>query len=490
MSTVAAQLSYPGSHFDQEHRALVFPEDYRNPTPQGRYHVIVIGAGPAGLVTAIAAAGLGAKVALVERHAMGGDCLNVGCVPSKALLEFTRQRRGADEFDAAFTWLRRVRAGIAHHDSVDRFSDAGVDVFLGEALFIDDQTVQVREQRLSGRRVVIATGARASLPPIPGLPDADPLTNETVFDLHQRPASLAILGAGAIGCELAQVFARLDVRVHVFEMAPRVLPLESPAASELIAAALTEAGVSLHLGAAVDEVQAGRPGLQTVRAGNTQVQVERILVALGRRANTQDLNLDVVGVQTEKNGLIKVDRRLRTTNPRVLAAGDVCSQLQFTHNADAHARVAVQNALFAPTASIDKLVVPHCTYTDPELAQVGASAAHLDQQGKPFDRYRVDWTELDRGRTETDARGFAEVLTTQGGDRILGATLVGHDAGEQIAPICLMMSNGLGLAALGKTILPYPTRSEYLRRLGDAYGRKRLTPFVARLFKGWLKWLA
>ncbi len=489
MPDAAAQPAYPGAAYDQAHRNLVFPPDYRNPIPRDRYHIIVIGAGPAGLITAIAAAGLGAKVALIERHAMGGDCLNVGCVPSKALLEFTAQHRGAAAFDDAFAWLRQVRAGIAPHDSVARYSDAGVDVFLGEARFIDEQTVQVRDQRLNGRRVIVATGARAAIPPIPGLGEATPLTNETVFDLTQRPERLAILGAGAIGCELAQVFVRLDVAVHVFEMAPRVLPLEHPDASGLVAQALTNDGVMLHLDAPVERVAHGASGARIVTA-HQQVEADQVLVALGRRANTEDLNLDVVGVETTDRGLIRVDGRLRSTNPRILAAGDVCSSLQFTHNADAHARVAVQNALFAPTASIAKLVVPRCTYTDPELAQVGASATQLSERGQPFDTYRVEWTELDRGRAELAAPGFAEVLTAKGGDQILGATLVGHDAGEQLAALCVMMNNGLGLGALGRTLLPYPTRSEYLRRLGDAYGRTRLTPLVARLFRGWLGWLA
>ena len=295
MLDATAQSPYPGAVYDQAHRNLVCPPDYRNPTPQNRYHIIVIGAGPAGLITAIAAAGLGAKVALIERHAMGGDCLNVGCVPSKALLEFTAHHRGAAAFDDAFAWLRQVRASIAHHDSVARYSEAGVDVFLGDARFIDDQTVQVRDQRLSGRRVVIATGARAAVPPIPGLGEASPLTNETVFDLTQRPQRLAILGAGAIGCELAQVFARLDVAVHVFEMAPRVLPAEHQDASGLVADALTNDGVTLHLGAPVERVEHSAAGAMITTA-NQQVQADQILVALGRHANTDDLNLDVVGV--------------------------------------------------------------------------------------------------------------------------------------------------------------------------------------------------
>ena len=228
MSFEPNDRAYPGAQYDVAWRELTCPAGYRNPEPKARYHVVVVGAGSAGLITAIGAAGLGARVALIEREAMGGDCLNVGCVPSKALLEFTRRAAGAADFDDAFTWLRKVRAEISEHDSVERYTQNGVDVFLGSAHLMDDTTVQVGDQRLNARRIVLATGARAAIPPIPGLAECEPLTNETLFDLREAPASLAILGAGAVGCEMAQAFVRLGVEVQLFEMADRVLPLEEP----------------------------------------------------------------------------------------------------------------------------------------------------------------------------------------------------------------------------------------------------------------------
>ena len=252
---------------------------------------------------------------------------------SKALLEFTRRAAGAADFDDAFTWLRKVRAEISEHDSVERYTQNGVDVFLGSAHLLDDTTVQVGDQRLNARRIVLATGARAAIPPIPGLAECEPLTNETLFDLREAPASLAILGAGAVGCEMAQAFVRLGVEVQLFEMADRVLPLEEPEASAVIAQALQRNGVTLHLNAPVSKISR-HDSKVTVHSPDVQVTVDRILVAAGRRANIEDLNLDVVGVDTVA-GLVKVDRRLRTSNPRIYAAGDVCSRAQFTHNADA-----------------------------------------------------------------------------------------------------------------------------------------------------------
>ncbi len=484
---VTAAGAYPGAEHDQRWRRLVFPADYSNPRPAGRYHLVVIGAGPAGLVTAIAAAGLGARVALIERTAMGGDCLNVGCVPSKALLEFTAGRAHTECFDEAFEWLRQVRAAIAEHDSVERYTDAGVDVYLGEARFTAGNTVEVGGISLSARRIVIATGARAALPPIPGLAEARPLTNETVFDLRKRPGRLAIIGGGPIGSELAQAFSRMNVEVHLFELAERVLALETPEAGVVVTQALRHSGVHLHLNASVSGVKR-RGDDVVVTANGSEYVADEVLVAAGRRANSDGLELEAAGVETGAGGLIVVDDYLRTTNRRILAAGDVCARLQFTHNADAHARIVVQNALFLPTATTRKLVVPHCTYTDPEVAQVGRSQAELERDGIAFDTYRVAFGDLDRGRTQGDEHGFAEVLAAPRDGSILGATIVGRDAGEQLAPLCIAMTNGLGLGRLARTVLPYPTRSEYLRRMADEFNRKRLTPAARRMFGAWFRW--
>lgn len=475
---------YPGDDHDRRWRELVFPENYRNPEPRRKYHLVVIGAGPAGLVASIAAAGLSARVALVERQAMGGDCLNVGCVPSKSLLEFARRSPHAG-FAEAFAWLRQVRSEIAAHDSVERYVRSGVDVFLGPARFVGRNSVQVGEKRLIARRFLIATGARAELPGIPGLQDCDPLTNESFFDVVERPGCLAILGAGPVGCELAQGMARLGVEVHLFEMAGRVLPGSIATASEAVASALQSDGVRLHLDSKVTRISVAG-NRSTIHARDASVTVDRVLVAAGRRANVEGLNLAAAGVEL-RDGRIAVDDRLRTTNRRIYAAGDVCSALPFTHNADAQARIVVRNALFAPTASIRKLVVPQCTYTDPEVAQVGQTQARLAEAGVAFDCYRLNFAELDRARTAGERDGFVELLTAGGSDRILGATIVGHDAGEQIAPLCMAMANGLGLGAVGKAVLPYPTRAEYLRRLADQYARTRLTPRAAGLLKAWFR---
>lgn len=476
---------YPGEEFDDMARDLLSPTDYQNPQPQPRYHLVVVGAGPAGLISAIGAAGLGAKVALIERHRMGGDCLNVGCMPSKALLAFSKQR-GAD-FQHAFAWLREVRAGIAPHDSVERYIEAGVDVFLGDALFNAGGQICVGDTPLNARRIALCTGASAAIPPIPGLVESRPLTNETIFDLPAPPSSLAILGAGAIGCELALALSRLGVSVSLFEMAERVLPLETPLASQAVAMALESSGVDLYLGQGVSAVK----GSGTVVVGGQEIECERILVALGRKPNTDGLNLGAAGVSVDQQGFVLTNAKLQCNNKRIFAAGDCAARQQFTHHADAQARALIQNALFAPTASVDALVVPHCTYTDPEVASVGANPDSLEKSAIAFDRFEFDLSELDRSRADPDSQlrpvQHAEVYTQKGSDKILGATIIGHDAGELIAPICLMMSNGLGLSAAQKTIFSYPTRSDYLKRLGDAYNRNRMTPTVARLFRWWLR---
>ena len=483
-------MSYPGEHFDTTSWQLLCPTDYVNPAPKAKYHLVVVGAGPAGLISAIGAAGLGANVALIERHRMGGDCLNVGCMPSKSLLSFTQENPSAD-FADAFSWLREVRSGIAPHDSIERYSEMGVDVFQGEASFNAQGLLQLGDITFNARRIALCTGARAALPPIPGLDPAFVLTNENVFDLTTQPESIAILGGGAIGCELAQAFSRLGTRVELFEQAPRLLPLEIPLAGETLAQALTDSGVRLHLAEAVTAI-AG-PG--TIHTQNGTVVCEKIMVAAGRRPNTENLNLAAAGVELDGRGFVVVDEKLRTAQSHIYAAGDCATTLQFTHHADAQARALIQNALFFPTAKVSGLAIPHCTYTSPEIASIGPSLEVLEQTGVAYDRYEFDLTELDRVKAKPFASaakakaqgGYALVVTKKGTDEILAATIIGADAGELLAPICLMMSNNLGLSAAQKTIFSYPTRSEFLKRLGDAYNKSRMTPRIAAIFAWWLK---
>lgn len=492
MDDVNLTGNYPGAQYDAEWQSLVYPQDYTNPDPGGRYNLVVIGAGPAGLITAIGSAGLGARVALVERKAMGGDCLNVGCVPSKAILAAAQRFADEDQgFDRAMAWLREVRAGIAHHDSVERYTDQGVTVFLGEARLTADGNVEVHSaqgtQLLEATRVVITTGSRAALPPIPGLQDADVLTNETVFDLRQKPESLAIIGAGAIGCELSQAFARLGVKVTLLEVAPRILAGEEPEASAVLLEAMQALDVDVRTGVQIEKVSGSAEGKTIRLKDGSEIQADQVLVAAGRQPNIEDLNLEAAGVKFSKAG-IEVDHKLRTSNRKILAAGDICSAQKLTHYADAQARIAIANALFLPTGSRAGVQVPRCTYTSPEVAHIGLTRADAEKQGVEVQSWRVEWSDMDRANAEGDTAGFVEVLTPPGKDKILGATIVGPHAGDLLAPLAIMQANKLGLSAAGKALLPYPTRGEYLRRLADQYNRTRLTPLVAGLMRRWLRW--
>ena len=478
-------MSYLGKHFDEMTKQLLFPPDYENPRARKHYHLVVLGAGPAGLISAISAAGLGAKVALIESRSMGGDCLNVGCIPSKALLEFTKTRAG--NFDQAFAWLREVRANISTHDSVDRYSAAGVDVFLGSASFNAEGALEVSGQSLQARRLAICVGSTAAMPPIKGLSSCGALSNETVFDLKEQPSSISILGAGPIGCELATVFARLGTQVHLFDIAEHVLPNEVREAGLIVESALLKLGVQLHLGQKIGEVSGSAKGKKVILE-STEVETDALLVALGRKANTADLNLGRVGVSTDHDGSILVDDRLRTTNKRIFAAGDCVKGSHFTHEADMQARVLVQNALFFASANVKKAVVPHCTYTSPEVASIGPGPDELDLKKISFDTYQINYDELDRARASGRLEGFARVLTQKGTDKILSATICAEDAGEQIALISVLMNNRLGLSQAGNAIFSYPTRSEFLRKLADSFNKTRLTPIVGAILKRWLKW--
>jgi pyruvate/2-oxoglutarate dehydrogenase complex dihydrolipoamide dehydrogenase (E3) component len=494
---------------DTYNRTLVahtHPPDWVNPDPAPCYNLVVIGAGTAGLVTAAGAAGLGAKVALLERDLMGGDCLNVGCVPSKALLRAARAyaevrdagRYGVEvppgtrvNFSAVMERMRRLRAEISPHDSVARFHSLGVDVFLGEGRFLSSDIIEVDGKKLQFRKAVIATGGRAAVLPIPGLAEASHLTNETVFSLTELPRRLAVIGAGPIGCEMAQAFARFGSQVSLLEIAPQILIREDRDAAERIQRVLEQDGVSIALGCYIRTVKnQGTEKLIIVEQHGVsrELHVDAILLGVGRAPNVEGLNLEAVGVEYDTKVGVKVNDRLQTTNPRIYAAGDICSAYKFTHMADALARIVIQNTLFLGRAKASALTVPWCTYTDPEIAHVGLYEKEAEEKGIPVQTFVQELHDVDRARLDGEVEGFVKVHVRKGSDKPLGATIVARHAGEMISELTLAMVGGLGLKTLATVIHPYPTQAEAMRKTADAYNRTRLTPWVKSLFARWLAW--
>lgn len=494
--------------YDRQLLEQVHPPAWRDPEPRERYHLVVIGAGTAGLVTAAAAAGLGARVALVERNLMGGDCLNVGCVPSKAVIRAARAwREGRDaqarfgapavadgddgDFAAAMRRMRRLRATLSPVDSAARFRDLGVDVFLGDGRFVADDAVEVNGKRLAFRRAVIASGARAAVPPIAGLDRSGCHTNETIFTLTTRPGALVVLGGGPIGCELAQAFARLGTRVTMINQDARILPREDADASAVVQAAMERDGVTILNSAQARRVdRSDGVEIHVQRSdGDTTVSGDTLLVATGRTPNVNGLGLDDANVRYDEKQGISVDDRLRTTNSRIYAVGDACSALKFTHAADFQARLVVQNALFFGRGRASALVTPWVTFTSPEVAHVGITEAEAKERNVAVDVITVQMHDVDRATLDDEREGFCKIVLARGTDRILGATLVSEHAGETIGEVALAMTAGLGLGAIGKTMHPYPTQAEVLRKAADAWRRRKLTPVVKRLFAGYFRLL-
>lgn len=493
---------------DQHNRKLrdnVHPPAWVNPTPASRYNLVVIGAGTAGLVTAAGAAGLGAKVALIERSLMGGDCLNVGCVPSKALIRCARafaEARNAGEygvkvsgnisvdFPAVMERMRRLRANIAPNDSVKRFTELGIDVFIGQASFGKTGQVHVGDQILQYAKAVIATGARAAELPIPGLAEAGYLTNETVFSLTELPPRLAVIGAGPIGCELAQSFARFGSRVTLIESNGTILPREDAQATKRIRASLERDGVKIVSGKAAKVSRQGEDRVITLDNDGTnhEIHCDAILVGVGRAPNVEGLNLEAVGVDYDKRAGVKVDDKLRTTNSSIYAAGDVCSRFKFTHTADAMARIVIQNALFFGRAKVSALTIPWCTYTDPEIAHVGLYEEEARKQGIDVQTFTIELADVDRAILDGEDQGMLKVHVKKGSGKIIGATIVASHAGDMISELTLAMTAGIGLGTLAKTIHPYPTQAEVIKKAADAYSRTRLTPMVKKIFEKILAW--
>jgi pyruvate/2-oxoglutarate dehydrogenase complex dihydrolipoamide dehydrogenase (E3) component len=485
----------PADAADERLRAHVRPPDWVNPEPRDRYHLVVVGGGTAGLVSAMGAAGLGARVALVERALLGGDCLVTGCVPSKAILRSARAaaeaRRAegvgvrvagvAADFEAVMRRMRERRADISPHDSAARLRGAGVDVFFGDGRFTSASTLEVDGRRLRFKRAVIATGGRPAVPPIPGLPTVPHLTNETVFALTEQPRRLTIVGAGPIGCELAQAFARLGSEVTLIDQASQVLPQEDADAAALVAGRMAADGVGIELQSSVAAVrkEGERIVVRLDRAGR-ELTCDQLLVAVGRTPNIEGLDLAAAGVAADTAG-VTVDDRLRTSNPRIFAAGDVCSPLKFTHAADAMARIVIQNALFFGRARASALVIPWCTYTDPELAHVGWQAEAARRHGHEVETVTVRLDEVDRAVVDDERDGFVRVHHQRG--RLLGCTVVASRAGDLIGLPTYALRRGASLGDLGATICPYPTETNAFRAAADAYRRTRLTPRV----RAWLR---
>jgi pyruvate/2-oxoglutarate dehydrogenase complex dihydrolipoamide dehydrogenase (E3) component len=457
-----------------------------------RTDLCVIGAGSGGLAVAAGAVQMGATVVLVERGKMGGDCLNYGCVPSKSLIAAgrvahairTARRFGVNghepeiDFLGVHDHIKGVIAAIAPHDSQERFERLGVKVIRAHARFVGPQTVEADGRRIQARRIVVATGSSPAVPPIPGLAKVPHLTNETVFDLTERPEHLIVIGGGPIGCELAQAHRRLGGRVTILELFS-ILPKDDPDAVALVREQLRADGIDLREHVEVKGVARDGNGVAvTVKEGALEQRIagSHVLVAAGRRANVDGLDLEAGGIEYSAKG-IKVDARLRTSNKRVYAIGDVAGGFQFTHMAAHHAGVVIKNALFKLPAKVDDRAVPWVTYTEPELAHVGLTADLAKDRGVEVAALRWSFQENDRAQTERETAGFAKALVDRRG-RIYGATIVGERAGELIHPWVLAVANRLKVGALAQFIAPYPTLGEASKRAAGSYYTPKL--FSAR----------
>jgi pyruvate/2-oxoglutarate dehydrogenase complex dihydrolipoamide dehydrogenase (E3) component len=499
MNQTEGRLVLPEDQYNLDLLSHVHPPDYRNPTPASRYNLVVIGGGTAGLVAATGAAELGAKVALVEHRLLGGNSLNVGSVPSKAMLRSARAAAGirdcADygmkirngyevDFRAVMERVRKLRARIAPEHGVDALRRKGVDVFIGTGRFIDRHTIGVNGEKLKFTRAVIATGTRPALPKIPGIEGIDLLTNENLYWLTELPKRLAVIGSGASGAEMAQTFARFGSEVTAYDITPAFMPGEDSDAAAIVRQSMEKDGVKFLLG--VKDMTFSKSGseihVRVMEDGSERIGAyDKVLMCAGRVPNLEGLNLESVGVKYNEQG-ITVNDRLCTTNRQIYACGDVASQHKYGHAADAQAHMVIGNALFFAAHRVSELNIPWAIYTDPEIAHVGVCGALPARRG--LETIQLSFENSHRAILDGQDEGMIKIHYDKKGF-IRGATIVGSHASEMISEIVVAMNHRVKLGSLASDIHPYPTQSEIIKQCGDANRRFMLTPSISKF----LKWI-
>ncbi len=468
-------------------------------------NVVVVGAGSAGLVASLITAGAKAKVILIEKHKMGGDCLNTGCVPSKSIIRSGRimsyirrakefgidDAKGEVNFAAVMARVQGVIKTIEPHDSVERFTSLGVEVELGDAVIESPYVVTVNERRITTRSIIVATGARPLVPPIPGLAEIDYLTSDSIWSLTELPKRLLVVGGGPIGCELAQAFSNLGAQVIQVDMAERIMPREDAEVSEVVAKAFREQGVQLLTGHKLVKFGAGENGdyMEAEHNGETvRVEFDKVLLAIGRKANVEGFGLENLNLALTRQGTIEVNEYLQTSMPNVFACGDVAGPYQFTHMASFQAWFASLNAMLGGLyrSKINYSVVPWATFTDPEVARVGLSETEAKEKMIPYELTRYEMDHHDRSLADGEAHGFIKVLTVPGKDKILGVTIVGHHAGEVIGEFVFAMTHGMGLKKISAVTHIYPTILEANKFAANAWRSERLPekyfPYLEKFF--------
>ncbi len=478
----------------------VHPKSWVDPTPKKKYNLVALGGGAGGLITSGGAASLGGTSALIESHLLGGDCLNVGCVPSKALLSCAKMANhirhagdygveisGEVEIDFAYVMqrLRKLRADISPADSAQRYADEkGVDLFIGKGKFIDADTIEVNGKQLKFAKAIIATGGSPAIPNIPGIESVPYFTNATVFNLTELPKRLAVIGVGPIGLELAQAFRRFGSEVTLFARSDRIMPKEDPDAAHIVADSMRSDGIQFQLQVSYKSVSHSASGIKLVYQQDNlekSLEADALLIAIGRKPNVDGLGLEAAGVDYDPRKGVAVNDRLQTTNPNIYAVGDVATRYQFTHVSDFMARIALRNALAFGRDKFSSLLIPWATYTDPEVAHVGLYEKDLKEREIEYVTYSRRFDDVDRSIVDGDTIGFVKMHVKRGSGQILGATIVGSHAGDMISEITLAIQSGTGLGSLAGVIHPYPTAAEAIRQCGDAYNSSRLTPTIKKV---------